>query len=608
MNTPTTIRGDTQKPVYDTNKYDTQYHDDATTITKNANDNNTGLVWVVKDGQLTSLPQTDPAAKGEMLYYQPGSYKYGPGSYVPGYEDSVFMSKLTRVSYAKPITDTASMLGGICAQYKNSPEQLEEACNRLDKNVCAATTCCVLIGGEKCVSGGEGGPTMKVNYNDPTIRNRDLYYHQGKCYGNCSNTFDYASMVSNSDIGVNSYDAAYGGTDISMNTVLSDTSPTGYRVNNDDSTKQYEYVHPGSTFAKNAAPATAPQTNEMPAAPIKLNIDLSLFFPPIVNQGNLLDCQTYSMVYYIGTYFYTLTNLGLMDDTGKISINNVNYMTLYNNNSTQLQSYYANPSHILNPLYNFIALNNSCGTKNLIAGTGICSVILEYYQILNSIGSCSSTVFTLPYNKTSNSVLTDASSNIAGCSLANVKAIAQKAKIQPFVKQRYTIIYLYKNSPSVQMASITCNSNPPLPTNTTLTPMYYSNAMDSNSILPVIKQYLNRGVPLRYAIVYSSSITTPKSFKGYFSSSITNSQTFPNVSDNAIITEASYTEGVNDGHIVTIVGYSDFTVSDGSTGVFKFANSWGTNYGVNGYGYISYNAFTMPVSKGGISRQLIAFE
>jgi len=234
VNTPTTIGGDTQKQVYDTNKYDTQYHDDVATVIKNANDNNTGVVWVVKDGQLTSLPQTDPAAKGEMLYYQPGSYKYGPGSYVPGYEDSVFMSKLTRVSYAKPITDTASMLGGICAQYKSSPDQLEEACNRLDKNVCAATTCCVLIGGEKCVSGDESGPTMKVNYNDPTIRNRDLYYHQGKCYGNCSNTFEYASVVSNSDIGVNSYDTAYGDLSMPKNTMLSDTSPTGFRVNQSD--------------------------------------------------------------------------------------------------------------------------------------------------------------------------------------------------------------------------------------------------------------------------------------------------------------------------------------------------------------------------------------
>jgi hypothetical protein len=215
---------------YKYNDYNVQYHDDVETITKNANDKNTGVVWVVKDGQLTSLPQTDPAAKGEMLYYQPGSYKYGAASYVPGYEDSVFMSKLTRQSYAKPITDTASMLGGICAQYRSSPDQLEEACGKLDKNVCAATTCCVLIGGEKCVSGDENGPVMKVNYNDPTIRNRDLYYHQGKCYGNCSNTFEYASVASNSDVGVNSYDKAYG----AINKWLSDTSPTGYRDDHTD--------------------------------------------------------------------------------------------------------------------------------------------------------------------------------------------------------------------------------------------------------------------------------------------------------------------------------------------------------------------------------------
>ncbi len=37
------------------------------------------------------------------------------------------------------------------------------------------------------------------------------------------------------------------------------------------------------------------------------------------------------------------------------------------------------------------------------------------------------------------------------------------------------------------------------------------------------------------------------------------------------------------GHAVCLVGYSD------KTQMFKFKNSWGPNWGENGYGYISYD-------------------
>jgi hypothetical protein len=77
------------------------------------------------------------------------------------------------------------MKGGFCKQNANFPDLLEQGCNILDKNVCASTSCCVLLGGEKCVSGGEQGVTMKANYNEPSITNKDMYYYQGKCYGNC---------------------------------------------------------------------------------------------------------------------------------------------------------------------------------------------------------------------------------------------------------------------------------------------------------------------------------------------------------------------------------------------------------------------------------------
>jgi hypothetical protein len=43
----------------------------------------------------------------------------------------------------------------------------------------------VLLGGSKCVSGNENGPSVKSNYSDILVRNKDSYMYMGKCYGNC---------------------------------------------------------------------------------------------------------------------------------------------------------------------------------------------------------------------------------------------------------------------------------------------------------------------------------------------------------------------------------------------------------------------------------------
>ena len=35
----------------------------------------------------------------------------------------------------------------------------------------------------------ENGPTNPANYSDHTLKNKDFYYYQGKCYGNCKNKY-----------------------------------------------------------------------------------------------------------------------------------------------------------------------------------------------------------------------------------------------------------------------------------------------------------------------------------------------------------------------------------------------------------------------------------
>ena len=151
---------------------------------KLAADENKGT-WVKdKDGKMVQLDLGDISPNG-VNYYQPGSYKYDSGLYVPSYQDSVYLSKTTGKHTASEYLDMASLAGGICTHYKDQPEKLEEECAKLDKNICGSTSCCVLLGGSKCVAGNAQGPISQLNYGDITVQNRDFYYYKGKCYGNC---------------------------------------------------------------------------------------------------------------------------------------------------------------------------------------------------------------------------------------------------------------------------------------------------------------------------------------------------------------------------------------------------------------------------------------
>jgi hypothetical protein len=144
-----------------------------------------GVAFVAgPDGKMVALKPTGDLGAGPM-YYSPGTYKFGSATYVPSYEDSVYLSKTTGQSSTSSYLDAATMKGGACSYYKDQPEKLEEMCLAVDKNNCGAMSCCVLLGGSKCVSGSALGPHNKLNYGDITLRDKDYYYHDGKCYGNC---------------------------------------------------------------------------------------------------------------------------------------------------------------------------------------------------------------------------------------------------------------------------------------------------------------------------------------------------------------------------------------------------------------------------------------
>ena len=131
---------------YDTNNYNTQYHDDPATLQNQGMYNTAFGSMMVKDasGNMVSMPYVP----GQALptYYQPGSFVFGATNFVPNYEDSVYLSRTTGLSSVAKAYPTASMMGGFCKQYQTDKLGLEQQCNTLNSGTCASTSCCVLFG------------------------------------------------------------------------------------------------------------------------------------------------------------------------------------------------------------------------------------------------------------------------------------------------------------------------------------------------------------------------------------------------------------------------------------------------------------------------------
>jgi hypothetical protein len=162
-----------------------QYHQSDTEIMKKNNgmDISFGQTWIYDMcGNKVAYPSTK--IQGDIVYYTPGSYTFGASNYVPSYEATSYLSKLTGRN-TTGIYRPDNKSGGFCTFNKNSPNNLEQSCRKLDVNTCASTDCCVLLGGSTCVAGDQYGPTQKANYGDVFIRNKDYYYYRGKCFGNC---------------------------------------------------------------------------------------------------------------------------------------------------------------------------------------------------------------------------------------------------------------------------------------------------------------------------------------------------------------------------------------------------------------------------------------
>ncbi|MFP4196024.1 MAG: Ig-like domain-containing protein [Methanomassiliicoccales archaeon] len=93
----------------------------------------------------------------------------------------------------------------------------------------------------------------------------------------------------------------------------------------------------------------------------------------------------------------------------------------------------------------------------------------------------------------------------------------------------------------------------------------------SSSALDTVKDLVSSNTPVTFAIDAS--------------------QYSPGFSDgNYIISSEEYDSNTIN-HAQTIVGYDDSVSDDGETGAFKVVNSWGTNWGDDGFYHLTYEAF-----------------
>jgi hypothetical protein len=169
---------------YNSDNFDITYHADPTQNEQpDSSTAGVGKMWVNINGSLVAMPYSD--VSNTTLYNSSGSYTFNPASYVPNYEESVFLSKLTNQPTIAKTHNLATNQNGFCASTKSSMIERDAKCNSLDKNMCASTDCCILLGGEKCVAGNQNGPTNKTQYSDTTVLNKDYYYYRGECFGNC---------------------------------------------------------------------------------------------------------------------------------------------------------------------------------------------------------------------------------------------------------------------------------------------------------------------------------------------------------------------------------------------------------------------------------------
>lgn len=174
------LKYDANSPIIDYHSSEAQIRNEESQMPQNM------IQILANDGKKKDIPMEK--TQNLPTYFSPGTYPFGTANYVPIYADSILLSNKHNKNSSLHVTelhDTPDMIAGFCQQERNNHMKIEETCMGMNKNQCASSQCCILLGGSKCVAGNEQGPTNISHYNDTLLKNREYYYYQGKCFGNC---------------------------------------------------------------------------------------------------------------------------------------------------------------------------------------------------------------------------------------------------------------------------------------------------------------------------------------------------------------------------------------------------------------------------------------
>jgi hypothetical protein len=89
------------------------------------------------------------------------------------------------LSYVEGIQNNSIIMNksdAFCESHRGSSGALDESCGKLTQTNCNSTSCCVWTSENKCMAGGQGGPTFNSDTKGKT-KQLDYYYFQNKCYG-----------------------------------------------------------------------------------------------------------------------------------------------------------------------------------------------------------------------------------------------------------------------------------------------------------------------------------------------------------------------------------------------------------------------------------------
>ena len=333
------------------------------------------------------------------------------------------------------------------------------------------------------------------------------------------------------------------------------------------------------------------------------------FLPPVIDQGRAGDSQSYTVVYGIGSYYSMLQKFGinnsdivLNDNSASFVLKKMNTDPIPNIKNMNMNMYYDISSNILNPLYTYL-LNNSNSsiidvTTPEINVNGPAWDIDTYIFSIQQSGCATLAHFDLSFNRPDISI--DGSGNTIftnyGPNLMNIISPVTDFSVPTF-SQIDNLIYPFPQY-TIQ------------PTTTTSPKYIYAGNPNIGISLVHTKIALNTYGPLYWSFQTSNYFQTAfynmsASIFGLFNNTTIFNQSSVDVSNSNI--DPSGLWCANDtitmdgsGQVAILIGYIDnlpgATKADGSTGVFVFQNSYGTSFGNNGYGYITYKFFTDAVN------------